>query len=72
MRVKMLLIAELDTGYTGSGETPQAMLDHFREAVEPNLYGLSLYRATPQDLRAFQLPSPIGPASEAVVPAVPA
>jgi hypothetical protein len=46
--MKILLVIELDADHEADA---QAQLDAFREAVQPNDYGLSIYRATHADLR---------------------
>ena len=46
--MKMLLVVELDAEHE---DDAQAQLDAFREAVQPNDYGLSISRATQADLR---------------------
>jgi hypothetical protein len=46
--MKMLLLLELDADHE---DDAQAQLDAFREAVLPNVYGLSISRATQADLR---------------------
>lgn len=54
MKVKLLMVAELDV----AGEEPlleaQAQLDAFRESVQASAeHGISLYRATCGDLEEF-------------------
>ena len=54
MKIKLLLIAELEVAGGNPLATAQAKLDAFREAVQPAAeYGLTLYRATAEDLVAF-------------------
>ena len=46
--MKILLVVELEAGHEVDA---QAQLDAFREAVQPNDYGLSIRRATHADVR---------------------
>ena len=54
MKIKLLLIAELEVAGGNPLATAQAKLDAFREAVQPAAeYGLTLYRATVDDVAGF-------------------
>ena len=53
MKIKLLLIAELEVAGGNPLATAQAKLDAFREAVLPSDYGITLYQATAEDLVAF-------------------
>jgi hypothetical protein len=46
--MKLMLIVELDAE---SEREARAQLDAFREAVLPSSHGLTIYRATQEDLR---------------------
>lgn len=62
MKVKVLLVAEIDVGE--SIDIPmdlQTVLDNFREAVAPSReFGIALYQATADDLAALSASSRLG------------
>lgn len=62
MKVKVLLVAEVDVGESTDIPTDvQTLLDNFREAVAPSReYGIALYQATADDLAAFSASSRLG------------
>jgi hypothetical protein len=52
-RVRFLTVTEIEVDWEGAAavEEAQAKLDAFREATQPSQnYGVTLYRATPEDL----------------------
>lgn len=54
MKIKLLLIAELEVADGTPFAAATAKLDTFREAVQPAAeYGITLYQATVDDLAAF-------------------
>jgi hypothetical protein len=54
MKIKLLLIGEVEVAEGNPLATATTTLDAFREAVHPAAeYGLTLYQATPEDLTSF-------------------
>ena len=54
MKIKRLLIAEVEVAEGDPLATATAILDAFREAVQPAAeYGITLYQATAKDLADF-------------------
>ena len=48
MKYVALAVVEIEVG---DGETPQSVLDRFRESVQPSSeYGVCIYLATPEDV----------------------
>lgn len=54
MKIKLLLIGELEVAQENPLANAVAKLNAFREAVQPAVeYGFTLYQATPADLAEF-------------------
>ena len=54
MKIKLLLIAEIEVAEGNPLASATATLDAFREAVQPAAeYGITLYQATPEDFASF-------------------